>query len=61
MLASRRWRAVALWTCGLAASAIFGGYVGYYLSGGGRYGEGGGGVLAGALAFACFRLWKTEH
>jgi hypothetical protein len=51
---------VALWVCGLLASAIIGGFIGSllerpYSSGAGMFW--GGGVGIGLFAFICARLW----
>jgi hypothetical protein len=53
-------RTVAIWVFGILASMIVGGMIGFKLD---PSPQGGGslvsGVLAGAFAFACLRLWIT--
>lgn len=51
-------RQVGIWASGLLATAIFGTMIGHSLA---EY-DGGGffGFVAGALAFTCFRLWRTS-
>lgn len=51
-------RLVAIWVSGLLATAMFGTMIGHALAeydGGGAFG-----FVAGALAFTCFRLWRTS-
>lgn len=52
-------RAIVLWISGLLAAAIAGGAIGSLVA----YGEMALllGMLAGALAFTCARLWATER
>jgi hypothetical protein len=64
-----RARTIAIWVCGLAASAIVGGGIGFGISGVvGAIGATSDvvsnaeawGIVAGLLGFTCARLWATS-
>jgi hypothetical protein len=54
-------RTFGIWVLGLLASAIAGGLVGDRLYTGGGGDGGAYGILAGAFAFACARLWLGQR
>ena len=56
----RRLRTLVLWTSGLIASAMVGGFV-VELAFPGWFGGGAPGGLAGMATFTCTRLWLTEE
>jgi hypothetical protein len=53
-------RTVALWVCGLLASAIIGGVVGAHFDAPYRTDVAFLGIIAGPLVFTCARFWMTS-